>query len=166
MLAFARPSNKRCTRRPLVRSRAAAGERWQRTFADFDDYWTTILGGPSVGPKLAKDLMFRRITLALVMILGVTLPAAAQDLVAKGRKLFTDQRCTLCHSVNGRGNVKGAMDGAGSMMTADEVRAWLTDAKGMTAKTKATRKPDMKQYTLEKEDVDALVAYVLSLKRK
>jgi SAM-dependent methyltransferase len=25
----------------------------QRTFADFDDYWTTILGGASVGPKLA-----------------------------------------------------------------------------------------------------------------
>jgi hypothetical protein len=26
----------------------------QRTFADFDDYWTTILGGPSVGAKLAS----------------------------------------------------------------------------------------------------------------
>jgi SAM-dependent methyltransferase len=26
----------------------------QRTFADFDDYWTTILGGPSVRPKLAE----------------------------------------------------------------------------------------------------------------
>jgi SAM-dependent methyltransferase len=25
----------------------------QRTFDDFDDYWTTILGGPSVGPQLA-----------------------------------------------------------------------------------------------------------------
>jgi len=25
----------------------------QRTFSDFDDYWTTILGGPSVGPQLA-----------------------------------------------------------------------------------------------------------------
>ena len=25
----------------------------QRTFADFDDYWTTILGGPSVGSQLA-----------------------------------------------------------------------------------------------------------------
>ncbi len=24
----------------------------ERTFADFDDYWTTILGGPSVGPTL------------------------------------------------------------------------------------------------------------------
>src|SRR5258708_4714117 len=25
----------------------------QRTFADFADYWTTILGGPSMGPRLA-----------------------------------------------------------------------------------------------------------------
>lgn len=25
----------------------------QRTFADFEDYWTTIRGGPSVGPQLA-----------------------------------------------------------------------------------------------------------------
>jgi hypothetical protein len=25
----------------------------QRTFADFDDYWTTVLGGASVGPQLA-----------------------------------------------------------------------------------------------------------------
>jgi SAM-dependent methyltransferase len=25
----------------------------RRTFSDFDDYWTTILGGPSVGAKLA-----------------------------------------------------------------------------------------------------------------
>ena len=25
----------------------------QRTFANFDDYWTAILGGPSVGPQLA-----------------------------------------------------------------------------------------------------------------
>jgi SAM-dependent methyltransferase len=25
----------------------------RRTFPDFDDYWTTVLGGPSVGPQLA-----------------------------------------------------------------------------------------------------------------
>jgi ubiquinone/menaquinone biosynthesis C-methylase UbiE len=25
----------------------------ERTFADFDDYWTTVFGGPSVGPQLA-----------------------------------------------------------------------------------------------------------------
>ena len=31
--------------------------------------------------------------------------------------------------------------------------------------TKATRKPDMKAYTLPKDDVDALVAYLASLKK-
>jgi hypothetical protein len=25
----------------------------RRTFADFEDYWATVLGGPSVGPQLA-----------------------------------------------------------------------------------------------------------------
>ena len=35
----------------------------------------------------------------------------------------------------------------------------------MTAKTKSSRKPEMRQYSLPKEDVDALVAYVASLKK-
>ena len=35
----------------------------------------------------------------------------------------------------------------------------------MTAKTKATRKPEMKQFNLPKDDVDALVAYLESLKK-
>jgi hypothetical protein len=26
----------------------------RRTFADFDDYWTTVRGGPSVGPQLTS----------------------------------------------------------------------------------------------------------------
>jgi hypothetical protein len=35
----------------------------------------------------------------------------------------------------------------------------------MTAKTKAPRKPEMKNYTLPKEDLEALVAYMASLKK-
>jgi SAM-dependent methyltransferase len=34
----------------------------QRTFADFDDYWATILGGPSLGPTL-KTLSSQKIAL-------------------------------------------------------------------------------------------------------
>ena len=34
-----------------------------------------------------------------------------------------------------------------------------------TAKTKATRKPDMKAYSLSKEEVDALVGYLAALKK-
>ena len=35
----------------------------------------------------------------------------------------------------------------------------------MTAKTKATRKPEMKAFSLPKDDVDTLVAYLGSLKK-
>jgi mono/diheme cytochrome c family protein len=106
----------------------------------------------------------RSIVLTVVLCAGVAASAAAQD-KAKGEKVFADQKCSLCHSVAGKGNAKGPLDGVGSKLKADEIRAWVTDAKGMTAKTKATRKPEMKQYTLPKDDVDALVAYLSSLKK-
>ena len=93
-------------------------------------------------------------------------PAGAQDLKARGEKVYTDQKCSLCHSIGGHGNSKGALDSVGSKLSADEIRQWITDAKGMTAKSKATRKPEMKQYTLPKDEVDALVAYLSSLKGK
>ena len=43
--------------------------------------------------------------------------------------------------LGGHGNSKGPLDDVGAKLTADEIRQWLTDAKSMTAKTKATRKP-------------------------
>ena len=83
----------------------------------------------------------------------------------RARALFADQKCTLCHSIGDKGNKKGPLDGVGSKLKADEIREWIVDAKGMTAKTKATRKPDMKAYALPKDDVDALVAYLSTLKK-
>ena len=110
--------------------------------------------------------MVRHVLTASVFCLAAAMPAAAQDLKAKGEKLFVDQKCTLCHSVAGKGNVKGPLDGVGSKDSAADIRAWITDANAMTAKTGATRKPVMKQFSLEKEDVDALVAYLTTLKKK
>jgi len=98
--------------------------------------------------------------------LGVAAAASAQDAkVAKGQQLFTDQKCTLCHSIGDKGNKKGPLDGVASKLSADDIRSWITDAKGMIAKTKPTRKPEMKAFTLPKEDVDALVAYLTTLKQ-
>jgi mono/diheme cytochrome c family protein len=106
----------------------------------------------------------RGLLLTLGLCIGVATAAAAQDAkVAKGQQVFTDQKCSLCHSIAGKGNAKGSLDGVGTKLSADEIRSWITDAKGMTAKTKATRKPEMKAYTLPKDDVDALVAYLSSL---
>lgn len=105
----------------------------------------------------------RSMVFVAVMIVGLAASAAAQD-KAKGEKVYADQKCSLCHSIAGKGNAKGSLDGVGAKLKPEEIRQWIVDAKGMTAKTKATRKPDMKQYTLPKEDVDALVAYLSSLK--
>ncbi len=94
-------------------------------------------------------------------------PAPAQNARAQqGEKIYTDQKCSLCHSIGGHGNTKGPLDTVGTKLSADEIRQWITDAKAMTARTKATRKPEMKQYSLSKGDVDALVAYLETLKGK
>jgi mono/diheme cytochrome c family protein len=106
-----------------------------------------------------------RIVVAGLLVVGFASAASAQDAKANGEKVYADQKCSLCHSIAGKGNAKGSLDGVGSKLSADEIRQWVTDAKGMTAKTKATRKPEMKSYTLPKADVDALVAYLGSLKK-
>jgi mono/diheme cytochrome c family protein len=109
--------------------------------------------------------MVRSMVLSGLVVLGFAGIASAQDAKAKGAEVFAAQKCSLCHAIAGKGNPKGALDDVGSKLKADEIREWIVDAKGMTAKTKPTRKPDMKAFTLPKEDVDALVAYLSSLKK-
>jgi mono/diheme cytochrome c family protein len=106
------------------------------------------------------------ISLAILCVAAAAPAAAQADTKTQGEKVFAAQKCALCHAIDGKGNAKGPLDGVGSKLSADEIRAWITDAKGMTAKTKATRKPPMKAYTLSKEDVDALVAYLSAMKKK
>jgi mono/diheme cytochrome c family protein len=108
----------------------------------------------------------RLIAMTVTLCLGIAATAAAQDAkVTKGEQLFAAQKCTLCHSVGDKGNKKGPLDGVASKLSSDEIRSWITDAKGMTAKTKATRKPEMKAYALPKDDVEALAAYLGTLKK-
>ena len=108
----------------------------------------------------------RSIIMAITICAGVATAAAAQDAkVARGEKLYIEQKCSLCHSIADKGNKKGPLDGVASKMKVDEIREWIVDAPGMTAKAKATRKPLMKAYALPKEDVDALVAYMATLKK-
>ncbi len=82
----------------------------------------------------------RAVMLTVVMCVGVAASAAAQDAKAKGQQLFTDQKCTLCHSIGDKGNKKGPLDDVGSKLSSAEIREWITDAKGMTAKTQGDAK--------------------------
>lgn len=108
------------------------------------------------------------IALATFSVLAVASAALAQDanLIAKGKQVYADQKCSVCHSIAGQGNPKGPLDDVGSRLKAEDIRAWLVTPKEMTQKTKAPRKPEMKAYpTLPKADLDAIVAYMLSLKK-
>ena len=113
--------------------------------------------------------MFRIVLAAAACAVASALaaPALAQNAaVAKGEKLYVDQKCAICHSIGEKGNKKGPLDGVGTKLTAAEIRQWIVDPKPMTEKTKSARKPPMKSYsTLAKEDVDALVAYLQTLKK-
>lgn len=95
--------------------------------------------------------------------------AAAQDKaqIEKGMKVYADQKCGVCHSVDGKGNAKGSLDSVGLKISAAEVREWIVSPAEMTKKTNAQRKPAMRAYaSLPKDDLDALVAYMMSLKKK
>lgn len=104
--------------------------------------------------------------LALVAFGGA---AFAQDAkVEKGVKVYADQKCSMCHAIAGKGNAKGALDGVGTKLTEAQIREWIVDPVKATAKAKAERKPLMpaKYASLPKDDLDALVAYMSSLKKK
>ncbi len=109
--------------------------------------------------------MIRSAVFVAVFALVNAISASAQD-AKKGEQVFTDQKCSLCHSIAGKGNTKGPLDAVGAKLKADEIRQWITDSKTMTEKTKADRKPPMKVYTLPPDEVDALVAYLGTLKKK
>jgi hypothetical protein len=58
------------------------------------------------------------------------------------------------------------LDGIGAKLSAAEIRQWIVDPAGMTAKTKSTAKPPMpaRWAKLPAAELDALVAYMQSLK--
>jgi mono/diheme cytochrome c family protein len=103
--------------------------------------------------------------MALVFLAAAApLPATAQT-AEEGQKLFVAQKCGICHSIAGTGNKRGPLDDVGTKLTAAEIRAWILTPTEMAAKAKATRKPPMKAFTsLSAANVDALVAYLLTLK--
>ena len=105
----------------------------------------------------------------LVTLMGLVggVPAAlAQDAAAKGAVVFGAQKCATCHSIDGKGMAKGPLDGVGSKLSADEIREWIVNPAEMTKKHNATRKPLMRAYpNLPKEDLDALVAFLVAKKK-
>jgi mono/diheme cytochrome c family protein len=94
---------------------------------------------------------------ALTLALAMPVAAAAQDeaLVKKGQEIYAAQKCATCHSIAGKGGKQSPLDGVGKKLSAEDIK-----------KTNSTKKPPMpnKWAKAPAADVDALVAYMQSLK--
>ena len=107
--------------------------------------------------------------LVVAAVGAVPRTAHAQDaaLVAKGEKVYAAQKCSMCHNIAGKGGKQSPLDGVGTKLTKDEIHQWIVDPVTMAKKVGSTKKPPMtKKYDkLPAEDIDALVAYMQSLKK-
>ena len=57
--------------------------------------------------------------LSAIGLLAFASTASAQD---KGAKVFSEHGCPMCHSIAGKGNVKGSLDEIGSKLKPEEIR--------------------------------------------
>lgn len=107
-----------------------------------------------------------KLTMTLLVVgAALAAPAIASAQADKGAQVFAAQKCSMCHAIAGKGNAKGPLDGVGAKYSAADLKEWIVNAKVMMEKTKATRKPPMRDFSaLPAADVDALVTYLRTLK--
>jgi cytochrome c2 len=116
--------------------------------------------------------MVKQLVVAVAVGVGLSLCSAggalAQDdaKVKKGMELYTKNKCQMCHSIDGKGNAKGPLDGVGSQFTEKELREWLVNPSAMLEKHKPARTIKPAHPKMAEEDLDALVAYLQTLKKK
>jgi mono/diheme cytochrome c family protein len=109
-------------------------------------------------------------TLGLLGLFFVPIGAlAAQGKAAdveRGKAVYTEQKCSVCHAIEGKGNKQNPLDGVGDKLSAADIRKWITSPKDMEAALPTKPKISMKASpNLKPADLDALVAYLQSLKK-
>ena len=111
-------------------------------------------------------ILFRVLLVAVVFAVAGVRPALAQDAVEKGKAVYAAQKCSVCHAIAGVGNKNNPLDGVGKKLSSADIHAWIVTPKEMTTKTSSTKKPPMtdRYAKLPAADLDALVAYMVSLK--
>lgn len=117
--------------------------------------------------------VFAAVVVGVLVGCGTAFAQAAQPpdpaKVAAGVKVFEAQKCGQCHAIKAvGGKLASALDGVGGKLTEADIRKWFTAAAEMEAKLPkkpmATMSAYLKNHKLTDADVDALVAYMRSLK--
>jgi mono/diheme cytochrome c family protein len=108
--------------------------------------------------------MIRRFAI-LAVAFAVVGVASADDaaMVEKGKAVFesTKPPCKTCHNAK-----KNPLDNYGAAGSIEDVKAWMRAPKEMFAKTgKKGAKPTFGPAKISDEDLDALAAYLVSLRK-
>jgi len=114
--------------------------------------------------------LMKRLVAALIgmaFVSGVSLSAQDAKKIADGKKVYDAKECAKCHMIAGKGNKIGPLDGVGSKLSEEDIRKWLTHPTEMEAKLdhKPKVKMSSKKVALSPAEVDALTAYMMSLKK-
>jgi mono/diheme cytochrome c family protein len=82
----------------------------------------------------------------------------------RGRRIFEDQKCQTCHSINGIGNPRYPLDGVGSRLNTKELRDWITGT-GVSENelSPSIRRRKESYQNLNEGEMDALVQYLRML---
>ena len=110
----------------------------------------------------------KTVVMTAALVFGCAVGIAAQDAkkIAVGKTAYEKHGCVKCHQIDGKGSKISPLDGVGSRLTEAEIRQWLVDPDTMTAKLPKKPTVRMKKQTLTDAEVDGLVAYMASLKKK
>ena len=108
---------------------------------------------------------------AAAIFSGVSVAAQAPDpkKVAAGEKAYVTLKCGTCHMIKSVGGKQAsALDGVGKKLSEADIKKWLTNPAELEAKLPQKPKMSMsgwmKTHKLTDADVDALVAYMMSLR--
>lgn len=103
--------------------------------------------------------------LALMLALGGAM-AQGGDPVARGKQIYADQKCSMCHQIAGQGNKMFPLDGVAKRLPEADIRRWLTSTREMEdalPKRPAIRMSS-RRFSFSDADLNALVAYLKTLK--
>jgi mono/diheme cytochrome c family protein len=115
-----------------------------------------------------KRIVIGVIGAALVGGAALVAAGAGQDAkVAAGKKIYDSNTCKTCHLAEGKGNKQYPLDGIAAKVSDADIRHWIAAPTEMEPKLKTPPKVKMSamwKKTLPDADLDALVAYIKSLK--
>jgi len=99
----------------------------------------------------------------LLALASLALQAPDPAKVTEGRQLFEKNKCLLCHKLEGKGgSLSVALDGVADRRDAEALGRILRDPE--TELKDSTAKVKMPRFPLTDQEIEALVAYLRTLK--